>query len=135
MDDYYNNMNYAGWQNYGLTLGNPLLTSPLYNTALGNPNQLRFYNNRVRALHFGLAGDPSAEWHWRALLSLTRNWGTYSLPFVDIKKQAYALAEVTYRPRWAQGWTGTLGVALDHGDLIGNSVGGQLTIRRALRLK
>lgn len=135
MDDYYNNMNYAGWQNYGLTLGNPLLTSPLYNAALGNPNQLRFYNNRVRALHFGLAGAPSAEWHWRALLSLTRNWGTYSQPFVDIKKQAYALAEVTYRPRWAQGWTGTLGVALDHGDLIGNSVGGQLTISRALRLK
>ncbi|MBP5772188.1 MAG: hypothetical protein J6W75_12725 [Bacteroidaceae bacterium] len=134
-DNYYNHLNYAGWENYGMSIGNPLITSPLYNDAFGKNHRLFFYNNRVRAWHVGLSGDPSAEWHWRALLSFTRGWGTYSLPFVDDKKQTYALAEATYRPRWAQGWQGTLALGLDHGDLIGNSFGGQLTISKTLKLK
>lgn len=134
-DNYYNNLNYAGWQNYGLSLGNPLLTSPLYNAAFDCSHQLRFYNNRIRAWHVALSGDPSAEWHWRTMASLTHNWGTYESPFTDIRHQLYTMAEVTYRPRWAKGWTGILAFGLDHGNLIGNSFGGQLTIRKSLNLK
>lgn len=134
-DDYYNNLNYAGWQNYGQTIGNPLLTSPLYNASLDQNHHLRFYNNRIQALHAALSGDPSVEWHWRLLVSLTQNWGTYDLPFTDIRRQAYTMAEATYRPRWASGWTGIAAIGLDHGGLIGNSIGGQLTIRKTLNLK
>ena len=135
VDDYYNNLNYGGWQNYGLTLGNPLLTSPLYNNAFGRAHSLRFYNNRVRAWHLGIAGDPSEEWHWRFLLSATRNWGTYEQPFTDRLRQTHLMAEATYRPQWAPGWTASLGLGLDQGDLIGNSVGGQITFSRRLSLK
>ncbi|MBQ9285145.1 MAG: hypothetical protein IJ209_02515 [Bacteroidaceae bacterium] len=134
-DDYYNHNLYAGWQHYGLTLGNPLLTSPLYNEALGRSHTLRFYNNRVKAWHIAFAGDPSVEWHWRALLTLTRNWGTYSQPLPDCLRQTYALAEATYKPRWTQGWQATLGIGLDHGKLLGNSVGGQLTVTKRINLK
>ena len=135
IDNYYNNLNYGGWQNYGLTLGNPLLTSPLYNDALRQSHILRFFNNRVRAWHIGISGNPSPEWYWRALLSFTRNWGLYDLPFTDMRRQTYSLIEATYRPHWAPGWTGTLGLGLDHGTLLGNSVGGQLTFSRKIRLK
>ncbi len=134
-DDYYNNLNYSGWQNYGHTMGNPLITSPLYNAALNQSNHLRFYNNRIHAWHAALAGDPSSEWHWRALFSFSHNWGTYDYPFTDMQHQAYAMAEATYRPRWAEGWTGVAALALDHGQLLGNSFGGQLTIRKTLNLK
>ena len=134
-DNYYNNLNYAGWQNYGMALGNPLLTSPLYNAALGNSHILHFFNNRLLAWHAALAGDPSAEWHWRALVSFTRNWGSYEAPFTDVLHQTHVMAEATYRPRWAPGWTGVAALALDHGTLLGNSVGGQITIRRTLNLK
>ena len=132
IDDYYNNLNYAGWQNYGLAIGHPLLTSPLYNAALNQDGVLRFFNNRIRAFHIGLAGDPSAEWHWRLMATLTRNWGTYDHPFNDSRRQGYSLAEATYRPRWATGWSASLAAALDHGSLLGNSFGAQLTLRKNL---
>ena len=133
-DEYYNHLNYPGWSNYGMTMGNPLLTSQLYNDALGHSHHLRFYNNRVRAWHFALCGDPSDEWHWRAKLSLTRNWGTYFTPLPDDQQQTYTLVETTYRPRWAHGWLATVGLGLDHGDLIGNSTGVQLTIAKSLNV-
>ena len=47
-DDYYNHNLYAGWQNYGHGIGNPLITSPLYNDVFGHANTLSFYNNRVK---------------------------------------------------------------------------------------
>jgi len=89
----------------------------------------------VTALHLGVAGDPTDEWHWRALLTSTSNWGTYDVPFVECSKQTYLLGEATYKPRWASGWAATLGLALDHGTLIGNSTGAQLTICKTLNLK
>ena len=138
-DDYYNHLHYAGWQHYGQTLGNPLITSPLYNDALGFDgidlsHHLHFYNNRIKAWHVGLSGDPSAEWHWRLLASFSKNWGSYALPQPDPRRQIYTFAEGTYRPRWAKGWEGALGLGFDHGSLIGNSFGGQLTIRKRLAL-
>ncbi len=134
-DNYYNHNLYAGWQHYGLTLGNPLLTSPLYNETLGHDGILRFYNNRVKAWHIGLTGDPSAEWHWRALLTLTRNWGSYEAPLPDCLRQTYAMAAATYKPQWASGWQATLALGLDHGRLLGNSFGGQLTVAKRLRIR
>ena len=133
-DNYYNHLNYAGWQNYGLTLGNPLMTSPLYNDAFGVGHQLYFMNNRVKAWHVGLSGDPSSEWHWRLLVSFTRNWGSYDVPLSDVLRQNSALAEVTYRPDFAPGWGAKVGLALDRGKLLGNSFGGQLTISKQLTL-
>jgi len=134
-DDYYNNLNYAGWQNYGLTLGHPFLTSPLYNAAFDQPHQLHFYNNRVHAWHLGLSGAPSPAIHWRFLFSHTRAWGSYVSPFIDTKQATHLLLESTYRPHWAKGWAGTLGLGLDHGSLLGNSFGAQMTICRTLNLK
>ena len=131
-DEYYNHLNYPGWQNYGMGMGNPLLTAPLYNKVFSYDHRLRFYNNRVRAWHFGINGDPSPEWHWRAKISLTRNWGTYLYPFIDPQQQTYAMAEATYSPRWAAGWKAALAAGWDHGHLLGNSTGAQLTIAKTL---
>ncbi|MBQ7494956.1 MAG: hypothetical protein IJT75_04230 [Bacteroidaceae bacterium] len=131
-DNYYNHLNYPGWQNYGMSMGNPLITSVLYNDALGYDHRLRFYNNRVRAWHVGLSGDPSAEWHWRARLSLTSNWGTYDNPFVEMQHQTYAMGEVSYAPHWANGWKAALALGLDHGHVLGNSAGAQVTISKSL---
>ena len=134
-DNYYNHHLYAGWQHFGLAIGNPLITSPLYNDAFGQANTLYFYNNRIKAWHVGLSGDPTSEWHWRAKASFTRNWGTYAKPLPDILHQSYVMAEATYRPQWASGWQASLALGLDHGDLIGNSFGTQLTVSKSLSLK
>lgn len=51
-------------------------------------------------------------------------------------RQTYLLAEGRFSPtRRAKGWDFTLGIGYDHGDLIGNNLGFQMTIRKRLRLK
>lgn len=125
-DNYYNNGEYLGWQYYGASLGHPFLMGPQYNHNGRNAVE----GSRVRAQHVGLEGDPSEEWNWRLLLSYTRNWGTYQQPFDKVEKQFSGMAEVTYRPSLAPGWSVSVALGLDRGDYPGNSTGALVTIRK-----
>lgn len=135
-DNYYNHLLYNGWQHWGQTLGHPFLTSPIYTHtgAYDTNGYLYFRNNRVEGWHFGISGSPLPELHYRLLFSLTKNWGTYDSPFEDVYKQNYFFMEITYAPSFLPKWTGTLGFGIDHGHLLGNSTGAQLTLSRALVL-
>jgi hypothetical protein len=44
------------------------------------------------------------------------------------------MAEATYIPKFMNGCTATIALALDTGKLIGNSFGAQLTIRKTIDL-
>lgn len=125
-DNYYNNGLYLGWQQSGMAIGNPLLTSPIYNTN----HQIRFENNRISGQHLAIMGHPTPQWSYRALLTYTRNWGTYSRPFDDCLRQFYSLLEVTWKPYRLSGWEASLSAALDRGTLLANSIGSMLTIRK-----
>ncbi len=129
-DNYYNHNIYTGWQHWGMGIGNPLLTSPIYNES----HHINFRNNRVKAWHLGLSGDPTPELHWRLFLTFTENWGRYSVPFKDKLNQQYYMAEIGWKPRMLKGWSGHLAIGLDHGDVIGNSFGTQLTIHKSFSL-
>lgn len=129
-DDYYNHGNYMGWQHWGMALGNPLITSPIYNTN----GDLLFHNNRVQAWHVGISGDPSRELHYRVLLTHTENWGRYVVPFEDVLQQNSFLVEACYKPRWASSFSFTGAWAWDRGKVIGNSHGIQFTIQKYLSL-
>lgn len=135
-DNYYNHLLYNGWQHWGQTLGHPFLTSPVYThtQAYDTNGTLCFRNNRVEGWHFGISGNPLLGLHYRLLLSLTQNWGTYDTPFEDIYKQNYFLMELSYAPSCLPNWKGTLGFGIDHGHLLGNSTGVQLTLSRSLLL-
>lgn len=138
-DNYYNHNLYSGWQHWGMGIGNPLLTSPLYKDAFIQEGKLPshdiyFYNNRVKAWHIAMTGDPTPQLHWRLLLTFTENWGTYLEPLSRKTLQQYCLAEATWKPSWAKGWTGTLALGYDHGKLIGNSFGTQMTFRKTFKL-
>ncbi len=125
-DNYYNHSQFPGWEHWGQGMGNPLLTSPVYNA-----NQsLAFRNNRVKGFHVGVSGQPAANWAYRLLLTATRNWGTYGTPFDDVMDNGNGLAEVSYTPTKLKGWTFTGSVAADRGSLLGNNIGGLLTIRK-----
>ena len=106
-------------------IGNPLLISPVYN----DDHTLTFYNNRLKVWHFGLSGDPTPQLHWRLMLTLSENWGTYDSPLPDKQKQQYYLAEVGWTPQFLRGWSGKIGFGYDHGGLLGNSFGTQLTFK------
>lgn len=128
-DNYYNHIIYSGWQNYGMAMGSPLLTSPIYNKL----HTLHFQNNRVQAWHFGLSGAPSKEISWRTMFTWTKNWGTYCSGW-DPTIETHFLGEINYMPRWAETWSGTIATSYSHGSIIGNTEGIQLTIRKAISL-
>lgn len=130
MDNYYNHSLYTGWQHWGVGMGNPLFPSPIYNSN----HHLEFLNNRLRALHFGIDGNPTEEVSWRVIASFTRNWGTYAKPYPDVLAQQYYLAEAAYQPKALDGWKGTLAFGWDHGSVTGNKTALQITIRKTFKL-
>lgn len=125
-DCYYAHYIYNGWQNWGQTIGNPLITSPIYN----KNHYLDFYSNRVMSNHLGFKGEPSPQVAYRVLLSHTRSWGTYNLPFTSPRSNFSWLTEVKYHPRKLAGWEACLSLAGDHGSLLGNSFGAQISISK-----
>lgn len=125
-DDYYNHYIYTGWQHNGMGIGNPLVISPIYNT----DGDINFKSSRMQGHHVGWMGHPIHELRYRILLSFTRNWGTYAVPFYEIKKNANALAEVTYTPRKLKGWNFTASLGADRGAMLGKSTGGMITIKK-----
>ena len=129
-DNYYYHLLYTGWQHWGMALGHPLITSPIYN----ENNVINFHNNRIMAWHFGLNGQPTDEFAYRVLLTFTENWGTYITPFDDVLKQNSYLFEVSYQPKRFIGWSATLALAYDDGEVLGNSFGGQLRLRKTFNL-
>ena len=125
-DNNYNHGWYNGWFNYGMIIGSPLCTSPIYN----RNGALECKNNRVEAYHIGIEGWLGKNIGYRTLLTKSNNWGTYNTPFTDIKKNLSGLMELTYIPHKFQEWSATLSFAFDKGTLYGNNIGGMLTIRK-----
>lgn len=125
-DNYYNNGQYAGWEHWGQGIGNPLLTAPIYN----EDGDLSFKSNRVKGFHLGVTGNPTPEIDYRVLVSVVKHWGTYGIPFRTIRRNQNGLVEVTYKPERINGWSFTLAGAVDGGNMLGDSWGGMLTIRK-----
>lgn len=125
-DNYYNHGLYGGWQHWGMGIGNPLIISPAWNA----DHTLQFKCNRIIAHHFGISGQPSDQVGWRALVSYTRGWGTYGSPYREVQRNVNLLGEVTYSPSKLRGWSGTLGIGLDRGGMLGHSFGAMLSIKK-----
>ena len=124
-DDNYNHGLYPGWFNYGQMIATPLCTSPIYNI----DGIQQCYNNRVEAFHIGLEGNAMDWLGYRALYTRSNNWGTYNVPFKEIKINRSALLELTFKPQALKGWSIAASFALDNGDLYGNNCGGMLTVK------
>ena len=125
IDNYYNH-NYYGWQHWGQAIGNPLLLSPIYN----ENHQLEFFHNRILSHHIGISGNPTSDVHYRLLWTFVKSWGTYLSPLTDPQSSHYYLTEIQFSPYWLQGWSFTAACGINHGQLLGNTCGGQITIRK-----
>jgi hypothetical protein len=131
---------YQGWQHWGQSIGNPLITSPLYK----NNNTLDFSSNRIRAHHLGLTGSPYKGLNYRLIYSYSQSWGTYSIPYPNIQKQNNFLCELTYnipynlknlitKPSsafWGSNWKIKVAYALDKGQLTGYNHGIMLGVSK-----
>jgi Capsule assembly protein Wzi len=125
-DNYFNNGIYeSGWNNFSRTIGTPFISSPLYNTN----KEISTTNNRVEVQHFGVAGEILG-YRYRSLCSLSKNYGTYDLPYQKMIPNASLMLEVK---KQFSNWYNTecgITVANDHGALYGNSLGCLISIRK-----
>lgn len=130
-DDYYNHYVFNGWQHWGQVMGNPLYRSPLYNTN----GLIEVLDNRFWAWHFGISGNPFAGFHYRMLATWQKGFGTYSKPLPNPETNRSFLIEGRYAfdCRTAlRGWYAAAALGIDHGGLLGNNTGVQITIGRRL---
>ena len=129
-DNYYNHHLFNSWQHWGQVIGNPLYRSPLYNT----DGRIFVMDNRFVAWHLGISGQPLPSLDYRVLATWQRGYGTYDMMFPEPQTNTSLLAEVNYklnsRAPLLQGCSVKAAVGLDHGKLLGNNVGFQITLTK-----
>ena len=112
-DDYYNHIFYNGFSHYGMTPGNPLITSPRYNKD-GNT----FYrDNRVKAWHLGVNGEITDRLSYLVKGSYREGWGTYKAPLAE----KHHSLDVMLQGLYCLGpWQFSAAYAFDKGNIYGD---------------
>ena len=123
-DLFYNHATQTGWQHWGQVMGNPLYRSPLYN----DDGRVEVQNNRFKAWHLGLAGDPCCRLHYRLLATWQRSFGTYDKLMRDPQETVSMMGEVSYQMK--KGWALKGAMAFDTGKTYGDNFGVQLTVAK-----
>jgi len=117
VDNYYNNGVYPnGWTFYGMTIGNPWLTSPKYN----ENGAVNVVNNKVRLYYLaGMGGLKDVS--YKATLAYSQNWGSpYTINPVCKRQISYQLQTVTpFRP--VKNANITMGISGDRGGMYGTN--------------
>lgn len=124
-DDYFNNYVYrSGWSYHGMTLGTPMLTSPVFNQS----DEIRLPNNRVIAYHIGIGG-MAGKYPYLTYMTYSNNLGTYSQPIDPPKKQFSWYLETTLPEIW-RGIDVNIMLAADIGSMYGNNLGAIILLRK-----
>lgn len=128
-DNYYNHNLQSGWQHWGMVTGNPLYLSPLYN----DDGKIVIKNNRFKAWHFGIMGNPVENLSYRLLTTWQRGWGQYVEMYQSPRDNFSMMGEVIYR--LPQNWRVAGAVSFDSGKIYGDNFGVQLTVAKTGLLK
>lgn len=124
LDEYYNHHILMGWQHWGQVMGNPLYLSPLYN----EDGRIEVKNNRFKAWHLGISGQPIPRLHYRLLASWQDGLGRYKNPYTHTKYNTSLFAEVGWA--FKDGWKASAAWGADFGSIRGDNNGIQLTVSK-----
>lgn len=116
-DHYYYNYFYTGWSNYGMMIGTPFISSPIYNLD-GFPQTV---NNRIRGFQAGISGTPIPTLHYKVLLGYKVSWGTYYDRADHQRRSTSALFGLDWRFLRSADLRLNASVAFDTGNLYGNN--------------
>ena len=124
-DNYFNNWLYRmGWSYFGMSLGNPLITSPVLSV---DPNEYEYFNNnRIRAIHTGLAGKITFL-EYSLFFTYSKNYGTYYFPFDHTRHQTSVLLNVMFNDILLK-TNLSLSLGIDRGEMYGNNTGIQINL-------
>ena len=112
-DDYYNHEFYGGYAHYGMTPGNPLITSPIYN----KNGDSRYLDNRVKAWHVGVNGEITDRLSYLVRGSYREGWGTYHFPLDEKHHSFDAMVQGSYS---LGAWQFSAAYAFDKGNIYGD---------------
>ena len=113
-DEYYNHSYYVSYSHYGMTLGNPLITSPIYN--MDGFNMYR--DNRVKAWHVAVNGELTDNISYLVKGSYREGMGTYDVPIYPKRHTFNAMLQGIY----AKGpWQVSAAYAFDKGNVYGDN--------------
>ena len=113
-DNYYNHMSYNSYSHYGMAIGNPLITSPIYN----KDGYSGFHDNRVKVWHLGINGEISDQVSYLIKGSYCEGWGTYAIPLASKHYSFGALFQGTYQ---LDCWHFSAAYAFDNGNIFGDT--------------
>lgn len=130
-DNYYNHIDYISLSNYGFVMGNPLLTSPIYN----NGSSLTVYNTRLSSFHGGIMGYINNDFQYRTLFTYSKSWGTPLIPSRNIRNQFSVMIETTYKNDKLEGWLFSGALSYDKSNMIGDNTGVQLKISKTFHIQ
>ena len=110
-DNYFNNGEYcSGWTHFGRTIGEPLFFPVGMHTGTWTPSgvTLGVENNRLRAHHLGLSGKFWRRHPYRLMLTYSRNYGTYTIPYAGDSAWQRPWGTVSETPlrQFSAAWTG-----------------------------
>ncbi len=112
-DNYYNHNFYGGYAYYGMTMGNPLITSPIYN----KDGNMAFLDNRIKAWHLGVNGELTDHLSYLIKGSYREGWGTYSKPLPAKHYSFDAIIQGIYQKG---PWQFGAAYAFDKGNIYGD---------------
>lgn len=112
-DNYYNHYTYDGYAYYGMTPGNPLIPSPIYN----KDGFLFFRDNRIKAWHLGVNGEITDRLSYLVKGSYREGWGTYFSPLAEKHHSFDAMFQGIYE---LGPWQFSAAYAFDKGNIFGD---------------
>lgn len=122
---YYDDQDFGAYTNYGMNIGSPLITSPIYNES----HWPRPANTIMRAFHTGLQGDMAKNFSYRAKFSYKKTWGTTIFLLPEAISNTSAMLEVTYHKN---GFEVTPAFAFDSGKIYGDNTGFMINLKKRL---
>lgn len=129
-DDYFNNSQYLdGWTYFGRTIGSPFLT-PQQEVNSSLPPRYGIANNRVSVFHLGLSALVAGKVDITTRLSFSKNAGTYVTPYITLPSEFSGLLTASVPVNLFGGAVLNGALALDSGELLPNSVGGYVSLRK-----
>ncbi|GAB3897207.1 capsule assembly Wzi family protein [Spirosoma agri] len=131
-DNYFNHSQFVdGWTYFGRTIGSPFLMP----RADVNPSLSTYSpaiaNNRVSAFHLGLSALLFDKVDLTTRLSYSINAGTYDIPFITLPRQFSGLLNVAVPVNILGGASINGSIAADVGQLLPDSFGAYLGIRKS----
>jgi len=113
VDEYYNHGFYDGYAYYGMTPGNALIPSPIYN----KDGYLAYRDNRIKAWHLGVNGEITDRLSYLVKGSYREGWGTYYTPLQPKHHSFDAMFQGTYQ---LGPWQFSAAYAFDKGNIYGD---------------